>query len=207
MKQVGQLRRGQRASLAVVAAIMIGISLLAASGCGGSGAKSGATETKGPAPGASAAATALAASTGATSAPAASTTQGGPEAARFVSSAEAICKLLNVELKNANAKLSAKSGKLPVSAIVKGAPGNALLENETQTRLSRLRPPPSLAATWREMLELRGKLAKYLAHLSATAKAGNESALGRLQVAKKEAHQKLGEVAARASFKECGTVG
>lgn len=207
MKQADQLHQGPRALMGVATAILIGISLLTANGCGGSGAKSGATTTTGARSGSSAAVTAPSSTPGRATTPAAPTIPKDAQTARFVSTAEAICKRLNARLKNANAKLPKKTGQLTISEIIKGAPGNALMEAETLTQLRRLRPPPALAASWREVIKVRLELEKEVARLGPTAKGGGEKAVKQLGVLKEEAHKQLREVAARASLNECGQVG
>ncbi len=203
MKEAAEVRQGPGVSLRPTAILMlIAVSLFAVSGCGSSG-KSTSSATTANVP---AAATPSSVSA-TTSNPAAPPIHNDPETARFVSKAEAICKRLNIQLKNADARLPTKQGKLTVSAIIKGAPGNALMEAENLTDLSRLRPPAALAGTWREVLQLRRALERDIARLGPIARSNQKNAVKQLQIMKEEAHFQLSKVAARASLTECGVVG
>jgi hypothetical protein len=119
--------------------------------------------------------------------------------AHFIASADAICRRSNEELIRVTRSES--------SDIARNAPRNATIELRAVEALSRLKPPPSLAGDWAQMLAYRRTLALELVALARDAKANNAAGLRALGVSKRRVRNKLTQLAAHDGFNDCTQVG
>jgi hypothetical protein len=174
------------ATISLLLLAVIGVSI---AGCGG-GSSTATT--------AQSATNTSATATGTKSAP--RSPAGAPES-KFITSADAICRRVNIEL----AAVKTKSKGL--QEIARLTPHNVALESGALAKLSKLEPPASLASDWRRMLGYRRTLADELAKLATSARREDESALKALASSKKRTHASLRELATHDGFKDCAEVG
>jgi hypothetical protein len=119
---------------------------------------------------------------------------------RFVSTADAVCRRLDAELKPVIPK------GLEVKEIASLAPRGARLERAATTELARLVPPAGLSRDWRKIMSYREMLESDLANAGSAAKSGNVPAVAFALNSKLTPHRLLLAVATRDGFGYCKTV-
>lgn len=124
-----------------------------------------------------------------------------PSQARLIARADAICRQLNTEI------IATKLANLSAREIARGVPRNAALEQRALTELSKLRPPASIARSWRQVIAYRTTLMEELVKLGRDAKANDAAGIQTLTASKKRVHGELSTTARRAGFKDCSQVG
>jgi hypothetical protein len=175
---------GSRARYIVCLVVCLAALAFAALGCGG---KSGTQRLSGK----EAAKTAK----GSTSAARAGSTQ------RFIAQAETLCARANAEI------AAIKAHGASAAEVVRVVPRTLAIERRGIGELERLRPPDSLAGSWRKMLGYRRTLAAQLAQLLEIAKNNDGTSIKALASSKKRTHAGLSRVSTDAGFKDCAKVG
>lgn len=178
---------------------------IAVAGCGSSkGASSSTAAAQAVGSTASAKSTSTpASSTAASPTDSTSTTAPGKPAQKpaLILEAEPICKQLNAKL------LASPGPKASKTEQVRNIVHNAVLEHEALGKLEKLSAPPSLVATWGQVLEIRKALAGELLAIAGYVQSGNQKQLKASSVSKYRKHERLAEVAKGAGFDECSHVG
>jgi hypothetical protein len=161
--------------------LLLALAGLLAAGCGG-GASAGGSKTR------------------ATASATTHTTPADPSA-RFIAGADRLCAQVDAPINRVKAKNAS------AREIERVVPQHAAVELAAVRALSRLTPPPALAARWQQMLAYRRKLADELLLLVKAAKRADTAAVKALAASKLAAHKRLLQTAAQAGFKSCGKVG
>ncbi len=118
----------------------------------------------------------------------------------MIAQAEAICKHINGEF-------ASNSKGVSPPEILRVAPHNLALEQQSLDQLKRLRPPASFRPDWKLILDFRRVLINQLRDFIRDAKRNDTSAIKTLVEAKKTAHDLMYENALRVGFKNCASVG
>lgn len=120
--------------------------------------------------------------------------------ARFIRTADAICRRLNSELTLQGAEQGANY--LTASTL-----RNARLEWVAVGRLTKLRPPAWMAADWAEMNADKRILVEQLEQFARYAQARETRAMQALALSKLRLHKRLLQTAAHDGFADCAQVG
>jgi hypothetical protein len=120
---------------------------------------------------------------------------------QLVAQADAVCKRLNTELARVQAKSETAQEALRV------VPRNIALERRALAELNGLRPAPSLAKGWAQIIADRKVLVDELAKLLDDASKGDKAGIRKLAQSKQLAHTTLNQAAKAQGFKDCGVLG
>jgi hypothetical protein len=122
-------------------------------------------------------------------------------AQRFIVQAEAVCARANAEI------AAIKANGASATEVIRVVPPTLAIERRGIGELEKLRPPDSLAGSWRRMLGYRRTLATQLAQLLEIAEKNDGTSIKALASSKKRAHAGLTGVSTEAGFKNCAKVG
>lgn len=193
------METGARARVRLAGLLAIAAVVPFAAGCGGGSSASGA----GGSTASDTSSTAGVSSRSSTTATQTDTTRSSSAApaAKFIARADAICRGANAQLAN-SPKVASKRPAAIAAVIVK----NEAIERKTVGELSKLKPPAELARAWAKVLGDRRLLANQLGDFAAGVRQG-EKKFPALAASKKQLHAELHEVAGKAGFKDCASIG
>lgn len=193
------METGARARVRLAGLLAIAAVVPFAAGCGGGSSARGAGATTAS----DTSSTAGASSTSGATATQTNTTQGSSAApaAKFIAQADAICRGANAQLAK-SPKVATERPAVFAAAIVR----NETIERKAAGDLSKLTPPAELAPAWAKVLADRRLLANQLGDFAAGVRRG-EKKFPALAASKRKLHAELREVAGKAGFKDCASVG
>jgi hypothetical protein len=133
---------------------------------------------------------------------------GGSQAtAQLAAKADPICEATSARRDAANAGLGhahSLSGRRALKAIARTAPGLAIYESSAVSQLRKLKPPASLADSWRSMLADLQQLADDTARLGTFAKQDDVHAAARLLAESSNTRTDLVAIATLDDLTPCG---
>jgi hypothetical protein len=159
----------------VAGAVLLAISALCGGACGSSGATHPATAT--------------------TTASSVTAKPRSAEEARFIATADAVCRKFNGALESTK------------GTTVAGVLHNATIERGAIAELAKLGAPASLSADWKRMSAYRQTLLKQLLDLAKSLERGQTADAKTLAAEKLRVHRELSELGARDGFMDCRQVG